>query len=236
MKKKLVVFSGAGISAESGLRTFRDSDGLWEEYNVMDVATPEAWQKDMALVLEFYNKRRVQILEANPNPAHHAVKLLEEKYDVTVITQNIDDLHERAGSSHVVHLHGNIRFARSTNPSDADRLYPIKGNHLNPGDKCPEGFQLRPHVVWFGEEVPLLPVAQKIVERADYLIISGTSLTVYPAANLIYAANYKCKKYLVDPGSIHVTDIENLSFIKEKASLGLPKLAEMLLKEEVING
>lgn len=227
-KPKLVVFSGAGISAESGLRTFRDSDGLWEEYNVMDVATPEAWDRDPDLVLEFYNKRRAQIVKASPNPAHEALVKLEQKFDVTIITQNIDDLHERAGSSHVVHLHGNIRFARSTNAAD-DTLYPINGDKLNPGDKCPKGFQLRPHVVWFGEEVPMMPVAQKIVEGSDFLIISGTSLSVYPAAGLIYYANYKCEKYLVDPNSIHVTDVENLTVLKEKASTGIPMLAEKLL-------
>jgi NAD-dependent deacetylase len=227
-KPKLVVFSGAGISAESGLRTFRDSDGLWEEYNVMDVATPEAWERDSNLVLEFYNKRRAQIVKASPNPAHEALVKLESKYDVTIITQNIDDLHERAGSSHVVHLHGNIRFARSTNPTD-ETLYPIKGDKLSPGEKCPNGFQLRPHVVWFGEEVPMMPVAQKIFEGAEFLIISGTSLSVYPAAGLIYYAGYKCEKYLVDPNSIHVTDVENLTVVKEKASTGIPMLAEKLL-------
>ncbi|HAA00268.1 MAG TPA: NAD-dependent deacylase [Flavobacteriales bacterium] len=231
-KKKLVVFSGAGISAESGLRTFRDSDGLWEEYNVMDVATPEAWVKDQELVLEFYNKRRAQILEAKPNLAHISLVELEKAYDVTVITQNIDDLHERAGSRHVVHLHGNIRYARSTNPKD-QHLYPISGDNLNFGDKCPAGFQLRPHVVWFGEEVPLLPVAQKIVEGADVLIITGTSLTVYPAANLVRYAGFRCKKFLVDPHTIHLNDIDGLEIIKEKASSGIPKLAQQLLLEPV---
>lgn len=227
-RKKLVVFSGAGISADSGLRTFRDSDGLWEEYNVMDVATPEAWEKHPKLVLEFYNKRRRQILDAQPNDAHFALKELEKKYDVTIVTQNIDDLHERAGSKHVIHLHGNINYARSTNPLDKT-YYPVNGGELNIGDFCPSGFQLRPDVVWFGEEVPLMPVAQQHIQLAELLIITGTSLTVYPAANLIFHSNYKALKYLVDPNSVHVVDIENLSLIKEKASLGIPKLAQELL-------
>jgi NAD-dependent deacetylase len=228
-KQKLVVFSGAGVSAESGLRTFRDSDGLWEEYNVMEVATPEAWGKNRDLVLEFYNKRREQILDAQPNAGHKALVELEKKYDVTVVTQNIDDLHERAGSSHVVHLHGNITYARSTNPAD-DRLYPIRGKYLNPGDKCPVGFQLRPHVVWFGEEVPLLPVAQKIVSDAELFIICGTSLTVYPAANLVHCTGFKCRNFLIDPNLTQLKDIDNLTIIKEKASIGLPILAQELLE------
>lgn len=228
--KNLVVFTGAGISAESGLKTFRDTDGLWEEYNVMDVATPEAWELNRNLVLEFYNKRRKQILEAQPNDAHEAIALLEKKYQVTVITQNIDDLHERAGSGNVLHLHGNITYARSTNPND-HHLYPIKGNNLNPGDLCPNGFQLRPHVVWFGEEVPAYPLAQEIIKKADLLIVCGTSLTVYPAAGLVFHAHYKCKKYLVDPNHVRLTDIENLTIIKEKASTGMKMLAQKLLSE-----
>lgn len=231
-RKKLVVFSGAGISAESGLKTFRDSDGLWEEYNVMEVATPEAWKKDYKLVLEFYNKRRKQILHAQPNAAHKAVAMLEKHFDVSVITQNIDDLHQRAGSKNVLHLHGNIRYARSTNPRDHE-LYPISGENLNPGDTCPAGFQLRPHVVWFGEPVPNIAVAEEIVKKADILIIAGTSLSVYPAAGLVYIASSKCKKYLIDPNDVRVWDIDNLSIIKEKASIGLPGLAEKLLMQKV---
>lgn len=231
-RKKLVVFTGAGISAESGLRTFRDTDGLWEEYNIMDVATPEAWQKDPELVLEFYNKRREQIIAAKPNAAHLALVALEKMYDVTVITQNIDDLHERAGSRHVLHLHGNIQFARSIDHTDAT-LYPVKKGKLNMGDKSPAGYQLRPDVVWFGEEVPMMKVAQQYVAEADMLLITGTSLTVYPAANLIFLAKAKIQKYLVDPNTIHVTDIENLNIIKEKASVGVPKLAQFLLEEVV---
>jgi NAD-dependent deacetylase len=227
-KKKLVVFSGAGISAESGLKTFRDSDGLWEEYDVMEVATPQAWAKNYQLVLEFYNKRRKQIIHAEPNAAHHAIVRLEKYFDVTVITQNIDDLHQRAGSKNILHLHGNIRFARSTNPKD-NKLYPIKGEELNPGDLCPSGFQLRPHVVWFGEAVPNMPQAEKIVKNADLLIIAGTSLTVYPAAGLIFAAPDNCNKYIIDPNDVKIAELKKLTHIREKASIGLPKLADELL-------
>lgn len=234
MKKKLVVFTGAGVSAESGLKTFRDSDGLWEEYNVYEVATPEAWEANPGLVLEFYNKRRKQIIAAEPNLAHKAIAILEKDFEVTVITQNIDDLHERAGSTNVLHLHGNIRYSRSTNPSNP-RLFPIK-NDIGLGDKCPDGFQLRPHVVWFGEEVPNMEIAQEIVAKADFFIVAGTSLTVYPAAGLIHKASFKAHKYLVDPKEVRVTDIENITLIKEKASVGLPRLAQELLKLITVNG
>ncbi len=227
--KKLVVFSGAGVSADSGLKTFRDSDGLWEEYNVYDVATPEAWEKDREMVLEFYNKRRKQIVEAKSNAAHLAIAELEKKFDVTVITQNIDDLHQRAGSSKVIHLHGNIQYARSTNPKNGDTLYPITGWELNYGDKCPEGFQLRPHVVWFGEDVPMMAKAIEIVQEAEILIITGTSLTVYPAAGLVYKSPKYNEKYLVDPKPIHLTDLKNLTQINENASIGVPKLVQKLL-------
>lgn len=233
--KNLVVFTGAGVSAESGLKTFRDTDGLWEEYNVMDVATPEAWEADRNLVIEFYNKRRKQILEAKPNEAHHWIAELEKKFQVTVITQNIDDLHERAGSTHVLHLHGNITYARSTNTKD-DQLYPIKGADLHIGDKCPNGFQLRPHVVWFGEDVPNMPIAQDLIKKAEILIVCGTSLSVYPAAGLVFHAHYKCEKYLIDPNEIRLADIENLTLIKEKASIGMKMLAEKLFRSEAVNG
>lgn len=226
--KKVVVFSGAGVSADSGLKTFRDHDGLWEEYNVYDVATPEAWEKNMPMVLEFYNKRRKQILEAKPNEAHYAIAKLEKKYDVTVVTQNIDDLHQRAGSTKVIHLHGNIRFARSTNPLKTE-LYPIVDWKLNPGDKCPEGFQLRPHVVWFGEEVPMMANALEVVKEAEILIITGTSLTVYPAAGLVYKSPKYSEKYLVDPKPLHLTDLKNLVQINERASVGMPRLVESLM-------
>jgi len=227
--KKVVVFSGAGVSADSGLKTFRDHDGLWEEYNVYDVATPEAWDKNTPMVLEFYNKRRKQILEAKPNAAHYAIAELEKKYDVTVVTQNIDDLHQRAGSTKVIHLHGNIRFARSTNPLKPEVLYPIIDWKLNVGDKCPEGYQLRPHVVWFGEEVPMMAKALDIVKEAEILIITGTSLTVYPAAGLVYKSPKYSEKYLVDPKPLHLTDLKNLTQINERASEGVPRLVEKLM-------
>ena len=227
--KKVVVFSGAGVSADSGLKTFRDSDGLWEEYNVYDVATPEAWEKNQEMVLEFYNKRRKQIVEAKPNAAHIGIAELETKFDVTVITQNIDDLHQRAGSSNVLHLHGNIQYSRSTNPKKNDILYPITGWELNQGDKCPDGFQLRPHVVWFGEDVPMMAKAIEVVQAAEILIITGTSLTVYPAAGLVYKSPKYNEKYLVDPKPIHLTDLKNLVQINENASVGIPKLVKKLL-------
>lgn len=225
--KNLVVFSGAGISAESGLKTFRDEDGLWDEYNIMDVATPEAWERNPELVLAFYNKRRKQILEAQPNTGHYAIASLEKKYQVQVITQNIDDLHERAGSKNVLHLHGDVTMSRSVN--NPDKLYPIGDKELKVGDVGEDGCQLRPHVVWFEEDVPNFKVAQQIVSKSDILIVVGTSLNVYPAAGLIRFASYKCKKFLVDPNDIHITDIENLKFIKEKSSIALPELVEELL-------
>ncbi|MCE3281260.1 MAG: NAD-dependent deacylase, partial [Bacteroidetes bacterium] len=171
MKQKLVVFTGAGISAESGIKTFRDSGGLWEEYNISEVATPQAWEKNKELVLDFYNKRRKQVLESEPNEAHYALVELEEKYDVHIITQNIDDLHERAGSKKVLHLHGEIIKSRST--VDPSLVYKIKGSELKLGDKCEKGSQLRPHIVWFGEMVPMMDVANLIAEKADIFMVVG---------------------------------------------------------------
>jgi len=225
--QKLVVFSGAGISAESGLKTFRDSDGLWENYNIMEVATPEAWQKDPALVLEFYNKRRKQVLEAVPNDAHQSLVDLESKYDVQIITQNIDDLHERAGSSKVLHLHGEVTKARGNDYPDV--LYPMDDRELKLGDTCDKGSQLRPHVVWFGEAVPNMEIAHQMIAEAELLIVVGTSLNVYPAAGLVHYSSYKCRKFLVDPKDVKVTDIENLEVIKDKASVGVPFLVKRLL-------
>lgn len=225
--KKLVVFSGAGISAESGLKTFRDSDGLWENYNVMEVATPEAWHTNPVLVIEFYNKRRKQAIEAEPNPAHHAIVELEKKYDVQIITQNIDDLHERAGSSKVLHLHGEIRKSRST--ADHNLVYDIEGSELNIGDTCEKDSQLRPHVVWFGEAVPNMEIAYDMVKQAEILMVVGTSLNVYPAAGLVNFASPLCKKYLIDPKEVNVADIENMEAIKEKAGSGVPKVVKELL-------
>lgn len=229
-KKKIVVFTGAGISAESGIRTFRDSDGLWEEYNINEVATPDAWHKNKPLVLEFYNKRRKQVIHAQPNAAHVALVSLEKKFDVQIITQNIDDLHERAGSKNVLHLHGEINKSRSS--VDNSLVYSIKGEEIKLGDKCEKGSQLRPHIVWFGEEVPLMETAYEIAEQADIFIVVGTSLVVYPAAGIINYAPYGIPKYLIDPNEIKINGIKNLTIIKEKASIGLQQLTAQLLQNE----
>lgn len=226
-KKKIVVFTGAGISAESGLKTFRDSGGLWEEYNVMDVATPEAWSKDPVMVLEFYNKRRKQVMEAQPNDAHYALVELEKKYDVHIITQNIDNLHERAGSKKVLHLHGEIIKSRSS--LDPALIYPIKGWEIKMGQKCEKGSQLRPHIVWFGEMVPEMENAYEIAGQADIFIIVGTSLFVYPAAGLVDYAPHDIPKYLVDPNETKASGIQNLKLIREKAGVGLSMLVKELL-------
>ena len=223
-----MVFTGAGISAESGIKTFRDSGGLWEEFDINEVATPQAWEKNQALVLDFYNKRRKQVLEANPNKAHFALVELEQKYDVQIITQNIDDLHERAGSKNVLHLHGEITKSRSS--IDEKLIYKIKGEEIKLGDKCEKGSQLRPHIVWFGEMVPMMDVANLIAEKADIFMVVGTSMAVYPAAGLIDYSPQDIPKYLIDPSDVKVIGISNLKIIKEKASIGLPKLASELLK------
>lgn len=225
--KKIVVFSGAGISAESGLKTFRDSDGLWENYNIEDVATPEAWIKNPKLVLDFYNLRRKQVCEALPNNAHKALVDLEKVFNVEIITQNIDDLHERAGSSRVLHLHGEILKARSI--VDESQKYQIEGFELNLGDQCINNQQLRPDVVWFGEAVPKMENAIAICKEADILIIVGTSLNVYPAANIVDYASVDCQKYLIDPQNVNSGSINHITIIKEKASIGIPILAKKLL-------
>lgn len=227
MKQKLVIFSGAGISAESGIKTFRDSGGLWEEYDINEVATPQAWDKNQTLVLDFYNKRRKQILEAQPNKAHEILVEFEKKYDVHIITQNIDDLHERAGSKNVLHLHGEINKSRST--VDSNLIYPIKSAELKIGDVCEKGSQLRPHIVWFGEVVPMMEKAYLLAEKADIFIVVGTSMNVYPAAGIIDYTHDKIAKYLIDPSSVKVNGISNLKIIQEKASIGLTILAKELL-------
>ena len=227
--QKLVVLSGAGVSAESGLKTFRDSEGLWEEYNVMEVATPEAWDANPQMVLEFYNKRRVQALQAEPNAAHKAIADLDRHFDVTVVTQNIDNLHERAGSKNVLHLHGQLTNARST--ADETLIYPIEGESLSFGDLCEKGSQLRPDIVWFGEAVPNIVLAQEIVSQADILLIVGTSLNVYPAAGLVHFADFRVRKFLIDPKYIHLTDIDNLEVIKEKATIGVPLAIKSILDQ-----
>ena len=226
--KKIIVFSGAGISAESGLKTFRDSDGLWGNYNIYEVATPEAWKKDPKLVLEFYNARRKQVLNAIPNNSHIALAKLETDFDIQIITQNIDDLHERGGSTKILHLHGEILPSKSTYN---DEQYKIKGPELNIGDLCKNNSQLRPDIVWFGEAVPNMVVAEKLCKDADILIIIGTSLTVYPAANIIDFVPYNCEKFLIDPKEISMVNIKNLTIIKENASIGIDILIKKLHKK-----
>ena len=199
MNKKIVFFSGAGMSAESGISTFRDSGGLWEKYEINEVATPEAWSRNPDLVTDFYNQRRKQIIETSPNAAHNFITSLEDQFDVTVITQNIDDLHERAGSTNILHLHGNIRLAKSSGPNQEKKLYPIDGWKLTKNDLCEDGYRLRPHVVWFGEAVPALEDAIPLIESADVFVVIGTSLQVYPAAGLIHYAPKTTTKILIDP-------------------------------------
>ncbi len=225
--KRIVVFSGAGVSAESGLRTFRDSDGLWEEFPLEEVATPKAWARDPGRVLHFYDLRREQVRAARPNAAHLAIAGLERHFEVDVVTQNIDDLHERAGSARVLHLHGEVLLARSTN--DPTVLVPVNGTSLRLGDHCPLGSQLRPHVVWFGEEVPLIAEAAKLVAQADVLIVVGTSLNVYPAAGLVRLAPPGCEVHVVDPQAAALHTSSNVVLWNEKASLGVPKLADRLI-------
>ena len=225
--KKIVVFTGAGISAESGINTFRDNGGLWEQYRIEDVATPAAFRKDPALVLDFYNQRRKQVISALPNEAHRSLVKLEQQYDVHIITQNIDDLHERAGSTKVLHLHGEIRKARSS--LDPSLIYVIDGWELKIEEKCEKGSQLRPHIVWFGEMVPAMSEAELITQSADIFIIIGTSLEVYPAANLVEHASDVIPKFLVDPKAKPLHGINHLEIIKEKAGIGIPALVNVLL-------
>ena len=225
-KKKVVVFSGAGISAESGIKTFRDSGGLWEEYKIEDVATFEAWRKNKELVLNFYNQRRKQIMNANPNEAHQMIVDLQKKYDVQVITQNIDDLHERAGSNKVLHLHGEIMKARST--LNYNLVYKLNDWEIKLGDKCEFGSQLRPHIVWFGEAVPEMEKAIQLAEQADIFITIGTSLNVYPAANLIHVVAAHIPKFLLDPGDFNLDYVKNLTIIKSTAVDGMKVLTKKL--------
>ncbi|MCE2611857.1 NAD-dependent deacylase [Flavobacteriaceae bacterium D16] len=231
MAKKIVVLTGAGMSADSGLKTFRDEDGLWEGHDVMEVASPHGFARNPDLVLEFYNQRRRQLLSALPNEGHKALALLQAHYDVTIVTQNVDDLHERAGSSQVLHLHGELFKVRSTgNPN----LILDWKTDITVGSKCPEGYQLRPHIVWFGEEVPLLPKAAHITQSADILVIIGTSLQVYPAAGLIHYAPQGVPMYLVDPKpTLGSGDFSNLKVIAETAAVGVPTLVADLICKAV---
>ncbi len=226
--KKLVVLSGAGISAESGVKTFRDDNGLWKTHRFEDLASPEAWKRNPGLVLEFYNQRRKQLLEVHPNPAHLALVNLEKKFDVTIITQNVDDLHERAGSKYILHLHGEIRKARST--ADENLVYNIQGWELKMGDKCEKGSQLRPHVVWFGEPVDNIQKAVKITESADIFLVIGTSLLVYPAAGLVNYVPQQNPVFVVNPDARPIAGVQNLTVITEKAGKAVPELVEKLLQ------
>lgn len=226
MKKKIVVFSGAGMSAESGIKTFRDSGGLWEQYRIEEVATPDAWARHRGLVLDFYNQRRKQVMQARPNLAHQLVAELQNTFEVDVITQNIDDLHERAGSKNVLHLHGEIMKARST--KSPDLVYPLKHWKMKQDGVCELGAPLRPHIVWFGEDVPEMPRAIQLTEAADVFITIGTSLKVYPAASLIEVAKDSVPKYLIDPGEFHLNHIKNLTIIEATAAEGVKCLRKQL--------
>jgi NAD-dependent deacetylase len=225
--KHIVVLTGAGISAESGLKTFRDSDGLWEGYDIAEVATPEAWHRNPELVQEFYNMRRKSVLEASPNDAHYALAKLEEKYKVTIITQNIDDLHERAGSTEVVHLHGVITKSQSS--KNPNLTYPINGWEIGMDEKCELGSPLRPHVVWFGEDVPMIGTAMNICGKADIFMLIGSSLAVYPAAGLVGYARPEAPKYIIDPKIPTVYNLTGVAKIEEKATIGVPTLVNELL-------
>jgi NAD-dependent deacetylase len=226
--KNIVVLTGAGMSAESGIQTFRDSDGLWCNYRVEDVATHDAWLRNPKLVNDFYNERRKQLYEVSPNKAHYDLVKLEAKYNVNIVTQNIDDLHERAGSTNVLHLHGELKKVRST--ADENLIYDLKGWELKIGDTCELGSQLRPHIVWFGEAVPNMEPAMRLAEAADILIVIGTSLQVYPAASLLYYAKNEIPKYLVDPKANTSYPVPHLTIIREKATVGVAEVVDKLLQ------
>ena len=225
VRKKLVVLTGAGISAESGLKTFRDEDGLWEGYDINEVATATAWKRNPALVLEFYNMRRRGVKEVKPNAAHHGLADLEKDFDVQIITQNIDDLHERAGSSNVLHLHGEILKMRSE--KNEDLIYPIEDD-IKIGDKAEDGGQLRPHIVWFEEPVPMIEAAAGLVRKADIFVVVGTSLAVYPAAGLVNYAPWPIAKFIVDKRIPSTSSLFNLTAIEKPATEGIKELQEAL--------
>ena len=229
--KHVVVFTGAGISAESGIRTFRDSNGLWEEYRIEDVATPEAWQKNPVLVTNFYNERRKQVMLANPNDAHKALSELEKHFGVTVITQNVDDLHERGGSTEVIHLHGEIMKLRSV--QDPSLIYSLSDWEVAADELNESGHNLRPHIVWFGEMVPKMDEAVFMTMKADIFIIIGSSLEVYPAAGLVQYAPEQSEKYLIDPHAKEIKGVENLTIIKKTAVHAVPELVKKLIESHV---
>ena len=224
--KKLVVLSGAGISAESGIRTFRDTGGLWEEFDIMEVASPQGWERNPTLVQRFYNDRRKQLLECEPNNAHRGLVEMEKYFDVRIITQNIDDLHERAGSCNILHLHGELRKAQSTKYPEL--IYDIDGWEIKEDDRCEKGYPLRPHVVWFGEQVPAMFPAAEITRQADIFVVIGTSLNVYPAAGLLDIVPGDVSVYLIDPNEVLHGGIRNVTVIKETASAGVAVLFEKL--------
>ena len=225
-KQKLVILTGAGISAESGLKTFRDSDGLWEGYEITEVATPGAWRKNPQLVLDFYNMRRKNVMDAVPNAAHTGLAELEKDFDVHIITQNIDDLHERAGSSKVLHLHGEIFKMRSE--KNESLVYDIRGD-IQLGDKAADGAQLRPHIVWFEEAVPMIEEAIPIVHSADIFVVVGTSLVVYPAAGLVNYAPLHIRKYIIDRRIPYTSSVYNLVTIEKPATEGVKELKKILI-------
>lgn len=228
-KPTLVVLTGAGISAESGLKTFRDSDGLWEGYNIEDVATPRAWRRDPQLVLDFYNMRRKNVLDAQPNAAHKILAELESYFDVQIITQNIDDLHERAGSTNVKHLHGEIFKMRSEKQEHDDAIAMRIDGDILLGDKAPDGGQLRPHIVWFEEAVPMIAEAVPVMHAADYFLLAGTSLVVYPAAGLVDYVRDEVTKYVVDKRIPPVSHYSNIVPIEKPATEGMEDARELLL-------
>lgn len=223
--KRVVVLTGAGISAESGISTFRDSDGLWEQYRVEDVATHEAYLRNPELVLNFYNERRRQLFAVKPNEGHRQLVRLEEKYDVHIITQNIDNLHEQAGSTKVLHLHGELTKARSDR--DDNLIVDIGDRDIHLGDKAPDGAQLRPHIVWFGEAVPNIEPAAELCEKADYFVVVGTSMNVYPAAGLIHYVPRSAPCWLVDPKAVPIS--RPITIVQEKAGTGVKKVVDELL-------
>ena len=225
--KKLVAFTGAGISAESGITTFRDSGGMWEQHDVMEVASIDGWRKNQQLMLRFYNDRRKQLAEVEPNDAHRILATLETNFDVTIVTQNVDNLHERAGSSKIIHLHGELTKARSsTNPN---MITDIGYRPIEWGEKAADGSQLRPHIVWFGEEVPMMQEAVNIAAQADIFVVIGSSLNVYPAAGLLNFVPSKASLWLIDPNDVIQSANRNITVIKENASKGVKALAERLL-------